>query len=106
LIGDIGQRRIFMLTDTGIAHYVEAESGKHLWMKRIGSEYSASPLFADGFVWCFDEKGICTVLRVRDDKPEIVSENALDDGIMGTPAISGHAIFIRTKTALYRIEAI
>ncbi len=30
--------------------------------------------------------------------------NKLDEGCMATPAIAGKALFIRTKTHLYRIE--
>jgi hypothetical protein len=28
----------------------------------------------------------------------------LDDGCMATPAVAGKALFVRTKTHLYRIE--
>ena len=46
----------------------------------------------------------------RDDRdpagPEYkeLAVNHLDDAIMSTPAVSGHALFIRTTTSLYRIE--
>jgi outer membrane protein assembly factor BamB len=34
----------------------------------------------------------------------VLAENYLDDGFMATPAIDGPALYVRTKTALYRIE--
>jgi hypothetical protein len=92
-----------MVTDVGIAQYVRAEDGEQLWQHRIGATYSASPLYADGLIWCFDEKGSAFVIRPG-EKPDIVAENHLDDGCMGTPAIAGKALFVRTKTSLYRIE--
>ena len=35
---------------------------------------------------------------------KILAENQLDAGIMASPAVSGNALFVRTKTHLYRIE--
>jgi outer membrane protein assembly factor BamB len=104
IVGDAPNWRIFMVTDNGLAQYVGAESGKHLWTKRIGSSFSASPLYADGYVWCFDENGTSTVLKPEETKLTVVATNTLDDGIMATPAISGSALYVRTKTHLYRIE--
>jgi outer membrane protein assembly factor BamB len=98
-----GKRRIFMTTDNGITHLVDAITGEPIWQKRIGYGFSASPLYADGSIWCFDEKGTSTVIKASDEL-QIVAENHLDDGCMGTPAISGKALFIRTKTSLYCIE--
>jgi len=34
----------------------------------------------------------------------VLAENRLDDGFMASPAVSGDALYLRTKTALYRIE--
>jgi hypothetical protein len=36
--------------------------------------------------------------------PEVVATNVLEAGCMATPAVSGRALFIRTKTHVYRIE--
>ena len=33
-----------------------------------------------------------------------IAENKLTDGIMASPAVSGKALYYRTKTALYRLE--
>jgi outer membrane protein assembly factor BamB len=105
LVGSGSEMRVFMVTDVGIAQYVKAEDGEQLWQKRIGATFSASPLLSgDGLVYCFDEKGLSIVLRTTDKGPEIVAENHLEDGCMGTPAVSGKALFVRTKTSLYRIE--
>jgi hypothetical protein len=35
---------------------------------------------------------------------KVLAENQLDAGFMGCAAVSGDALFIRTKAALYRIE--
>ena len=33
-----------------------------------------------------------------------MAENTLEDGFMATPAVSGRALFLRTRTQLYRVE--
>jgi outer membrane protein assembly factor BamB len=34
----------------------------------------------------------------------VLAENQLDEGLMASPAVSGAALYLRTKTDLYRIE--
>jgi outer membrane protein assembly factor BamB len=94
---------IYMIGDTGIASCVDAKTGEPVWQKRIGGEYSASPVYADGLLWFFSEDGLTTVL-----KPgrvfEQVGVNRLGDGFMASPAIAGKAFFLRSRTHLYRVE--
>src|SRR6185503_2489287 len=54
---------IYMISDTGIASCIDAKSGEVVWQKRIGGEYSASPVYADGRVWLFSEDGKTSVIR-------------------------------------------
>jgi outer membrane protein assembly factor BamB len=103
LVGEGNDRRLYMSSDDGLARCVRAADGEMVWQGRIGTDYSASPLFADGRIYFFDEKGTSTVIAPGDSM-KVLAENHLDDGCMGTPAISGKALFVRTKTSLYRIE--
>jgi len=34
----------------------------------------------------------------------VLAENKLDGGFMASPAVAGKALFLRSKTHLYRIE--
>lgn len=94
---------IYMIGDTGIASCIDARSGEQVWQQRVGGEYSASPVYADGRLWFFSEDGKTTVL-----KPgrvfEQVAENRLDAGFLASPAFAGKAFYLRTRTHLYRIE--
>jgi outer membrane protein assembly factor BamB len=94
---------IYMIGDTGIASCIDARTGEQVWQQRIGGEYSASPVYADGRLWFFSEDGKTTVL-----KPgrvfEQAGENRLDEGFLASPAIAGKALYLRTRTHLYRIE--
>jgi outer membrane protein assembly factor BamB len=94
---------IYMIGDAGIASCLEAKTGQVVWQQRIGGEYSASPVFADGKVWFFSEDGKTTVIRAG-RKFEQLAENKLDEGFLASPAIAGKAFYLRTRTHLYRIE--
>jgi outer membrane protein assembly factor BamB len=94
---------IFMVNDVGIATCLDAKTGTQVWQSRVGGTFSASPLYAAGRVYLFDEDGKATVLEAgREFK--ILAENQLDNGFMASPAVIGDALILRTTTDLYRIE--
>ncbi len=94
---------IYVISDTGIASCFEAKTGTQVWQQRIGGEYSASPVYADGKIYLFSEDGKTTVLKPGRTF-EKLAENKLDEGFLASPAIVGKAMFLRTRTHLYRIE--
>jgi outer membrane protein assembly factor BamB len=94
---------LFMLEDGGIASCLEARTGREVWRERVGGNYSASPLYAEGRVYCFSEEGKATVLAAGREY-RVLATNELEAGFMASPATAGRALFLRTKTHLYRIE--
>lgn len=114
---------VYLVSDAGIVSCLDAKTGDEVWHGRIDGEYSASPLYADGRLYFFNQAGKTTVLAAgREFK--VLAENQLgepasaqprrahsvmemepDDGFMASPAAAGDALFLRTKTSLYRIEA-
>jgi outer membrane protein assembly factor BamB len=94
---------IFNVHDSGVASCLDAKSGDELWSKRLGGEYSAALLYGDGKVYFCSHDGSTTVLKAARDHTEL-AKNQLDDGFMASPAVTGKALILRTKSALYRIE--
>ena len=94
---------IFMVSDGGIGSCIEAATGKELWQERLGGEFAASMLHANGRVYCFNQTGTSVVLKPSRNH-EVLATNKLDDGFMASPAVLGNAFILRTKTHLYRIE--
>jgi outer membrane protein assembly factor BamB len=94
---------LFMVDDGGIAGCLEAKTGAEVWRERVGGNYSASPIYAEGRIYFFSEEGKTTVIEAGRQFKKI-TENQLDDGFMASAAIAGKALFLRTKTHLYRIE--
>ncbi len=94
---------MYMVNDAGIFSCVEAKTGKSVWVQRVGGNYSASPLYADGRMYFFSEEGATPVLAPgREFK--LLATNQLDEGFMASPAVAGKGLILRTRTHLYRIE--
>jgi outer membrane protein assembly factor BamB len=95
---------VFSAADKGgIVACIDAKTGKYHWTERIGGEFTSSPLFANGNVYFFDQSGKTTIVKAS-AKFEVVAKNNLPDGFMASPAVSGNALFLRSKKSLYRIE--
>ena len=99
LIGE----RIYVLSDRDYVTCVEAKTGRVVWQERIGGKYSASPIYADGRIYVFSERGRTTVLEPG-GKCKVLATAELDGRMMASPAVAGRALFLRTETHLYRIE--
>lgn len=94
---------LYMVTDDGIATCVEAKTGDNIWTKRLGGEFAASPVYADGKLYFLSMNGEAVVLAAG-RKYEELARGQFDDGFMATPAIVGKSLIIRSKKAVYRIE--
>lgn len=94
---------LYWIDDGGVATCVEAKTGTQVWQERVGGNVSASPVFAAGKIYFFNEDGKATVIEAGREFKK-VAESKLDEGFMATPAIAGNALYLRTKTHLYRVE--
>ena len=98
VVGD----RLFMVNDRGIATCLDARTGAAVWTRRLGGDFSSSPLYADGRIYVGNRDGDTFVIDPGAE-PEIVASNHLDGRIFATPAAVGDSLYLRTDTAIYRI---
>jgi len=92
-----------MVSNEGYAVCLEALTGALVWSARIGGNFMASPVYAGGRIYIPSMQGETTVMKTG-RAFEILAENRLESGCLASPAVSGNALFLRTKTHLYRIE--
>lgn len=98
LVGD----ELYYVSDTGVLSCVDAKSGQMLWQQRVGGNYSASPVFAEGRVYLLSEEGTTTVFAPGKEFRRL-GTNRLDGTTLASIAIADRSLFIRTDTHLYRI---
>ncbi|MBI1368848.1 MAG: PQQ-binding-like beta-propeller repeat protein [Planctomycetes bacterium] len=94
---------IYMCEDSGVLTCLDAMTGQEIWKDRIDGTYSASPIYAAGRIYFFEEHGKTTVIEAGKTFKKL-AENTLDDGFMASPAVVDNALYLRTRTHLYRIE--
>jgi outer membrane protein assembly factor BamB len=94
---------LYFTNETGMLTCIDAKSGDFLWQERLGGSFWASPIYADGRLYFFDNDGATTVAEPGRAWKKL-AVNHLDDGCMATPAVAGRSLFVRTKSHLYRIE--
>jgi len=99
LVGD----ELYVVSDTSTASCLDAKTGELVWEQRLGGNFSASPILADGKIYFFSEEGKATILAPG-RAYQLLATDELGERIMASPAISGDTLFLRTDKALYRIE--
>ena len=98
--------RLLFVSNAGILTGLDITTGEPLIQHRLGGNFAASPVVANGLIYFFDQEGVGTVIRPPvsgngETEIEIIATNTLDEGLMASPAVSGDALFLRTSTFLY-----
>jgi outer membrane protein assembly factor BamB len=96
------QGLIYMAGDVGVITCVDAVTGQRVWRERLGGVYTASPLAADGKVYLFSETGETIVLKAG-RTADVIARNIIDGRILGSPAIAGGRLFLRTDDEVLAI---
>jgi outer membrane protein assembly factor BamB len=93
---------LLVVSDIGILTCVDAKTGAILWQQRLGGNYSASPVYADGRVYFQSEEGVTTVIAPGRTF-ERLAESRLDDVTLASLAVAHGSFYLRGRSHLYRI---
>jgi outer membrane protein assembly factor BamB len=96
--------RFFLVSDGGFASCFEAQTGKRLWMQRLGNHHSASPVSAAGYLYFVADDGVTFVLKAGPTF-DLVSQNEIGEECYASPAVSQGQLFLRTLHHLCCIGA-
>jgi outer membrane protein assembly factor BamB len=93
---------LFSITDGGVATCLKTETGELVWQERVGGNFSASPVAAEGHVYFLGDSGETTVIEAG-PAFKVLVKNPLGEKCQASMAVSQGHLFIRTATALYCI---
>ena len=99
LVGD----ELYLVSDNGVISCLDARSGDIHWQERLGGDCTASPLLADGRIYITDENGVTKVIAPGKTFQELAT-NELPGRTLASLAAADGAIFLRTDTAIYRLD--
>lgn len=99
----VGNELYFVSDSGGILTCLDAATGKEHYRERLGGNHCSSPILADGRIYLASREGVTSVI-----KPgvtfELISQNRLTGKVMASPAAIDTALFVRTDSAMYRIQ--
>jgi outer membrane protein assembly factor BamB len=89
------QSYLFLWCDRGTVCCVDPTTGKDLWIKRIGGDFSGSPIGAGGMLFNIDEQGNVVVLAAAPEF-KLLGKLPLDEPCNSTPAVANGRLYLRT----------
>ena len=94
---------LYACGDHGVVKCFTAKTGQQHYSERLGTGgrlgFTASPVATSDKVYFTSEEGVVYVVKAA-PKFEVLAKNELGEPCMATPAISGDALFFRTRKHL------
>ncbi len=91
---------VYFVSDAGIATCADAKTGKVHWTERLGGNFSASPVFAEGRIYFQNEDGVGFVIK-HGKIFELLAKNDLEEQTLASYAVTDSRLFIRSKSHLW-----
>jgi len=94
----------YSFDDRGVIYCLDAKTGKNVYgpVRIKPGTYSASPILGDGKIYITSEEGLTTVVKAG-PAFEVVTENAINEFVLSSIAISDGQLFLRGDKHLYAI---
>jgi outer membrane protein assembly factor BamB len=96
-------RELYFVSDGGIASCLDSQTGAVHWKERLGGDFSASPVYAEGRIYFQNEAGTGFVVRAG-TQFELISRNDLGERSLASYAVADNQLFIRTVDHLWAIK--
>lgn len=95
---------LFLCGDSGVFGCIEPGTGRNVWTRRVGGNYSGSPVCIDGKIYIISEDGEVVVFAAS-SQFRLLGRTRLGDDSHSTPALAGGRLFLRTFHRLACLEA-
>jgi outer membrane protein assembly factor BamB len=94
--------RVYVLSNSTV-RCGDAATGELLWAVRLKGRHWATPVLADGHLFCINEDGELRIVRLGSDAGEVVGEKQFGETIHASPAVAGGAMYVRSDRHLWKI---
>ena len=98
---------LYVLTDSGMLSNFDARTGKpHYQQVRLPKPYNfkASPVMAGGKIYLATEDEDVVIVKPGASFEVLATNTLTDESFIATPAVAKGDLFLRSRTALYRIS--
>ncbi len=94
--------KIYVVNNANVFTCANPANGELLWRLRLKGPFSGSPVATKTHAYLFSEKGLGQVVDLTGKEGKVVSTIELDETILGTPAIAGNALYVRSDGHLWK----
>ncbi len=98
----VSNGKIYVLNKANVLTCANPANGEIIWRLRLKGPVSGSPVATKTHAYVFSEKGLGQVVDLTGDEGKVISTIELNETILGTPAISGNAIYVRSDGHLWK----
>ncbi len=98
VVGD----ELYFVADSGVASCADARTGEIHWNERLGGNFSASPVYADGRIYFQNEAGAGFVVK-RGTIFALLAQNDLAERTLASYGVADNTLFIRSESHLWRL---
>ena len=102
------QGRVILVRDRGEVDCIDPATGNTVWSDAFAkgrASFYASPLIVGDLLCAPREDGVVFVARIASDKFELLSENNMEEPVIGSPVPASNRIFIRGEKHLFCIAS-
>jgi outer membrane protein assembly factor BamB len=94
--------RLYLWSDKGIVTCLETPTGRTVWQGRAGGNYSASPVWIGGRLFCVNHDGELVVVGTGESF-EVLGRSRLGELSRTAPAVAGGRLYLRTMSHLVSV---
>jgi hypothetical protein len=98
--------QLYVLQNNGVLAAYKVATGERVYQERLGGtggSFSASPIAADGKIYCSSEDGDVFVVKAGPTY-EMLAKNPIGEVLMATPAVSDGLLIFRGLRNVYAIK--
>ncbi|MDA7888337.1 PQQ-binding-like beta-propeller repeat protein [Akkermansiaceae bacterium] len=95
---------LYVLDDTGSLTCFDAKTGESKWREKLPGNFSSSPMFSDGSLYCLTEDGVVYVVEVSPKGGKITFQTDFEEPLFASPVVVDGALFLRSKDHLFKIS--
>ncbi len=93
---------LFMWADNGVVTCARLSDGSQVWQKRVGGNYSGSPICVSGRLYAISDDGDVVVLAAAEEFAEF-GKIPLGQVSSSTPAVHDGVLYLRTYSKLFAV---
>ena len=86
---------LYASSDSGFAICWNSRTGKEIWKERLGGDFFASPILADGKIFATNVRGMTYVFNAEPKEFKLLSKNQLGCESYASPVICGDRVYLR-----------